>query len=641
MGTANRMDVRVVGDTKSLVAEMRAVEKENARLEARLTRLAKTGSKSGKAISKSYAGARKRAAQLDREIKHLTFSINKKGQATAKETMRLGRLNKALSLTQQKLRGVDRAGRGASRSLATGTGNALKFVGALVGIGSAVGVIMLIASRLKQEYQHLVDQQRRAKIEQMTTGEARAIALWNKPADMPVGRLDKLVEETSKRKGYEIDPKRLWRLAASLLSGKGKLKNKQFEAAFKEASRFGAIAGEGFETDVLGGVTADIMKVTGQQDAKRAVGWFRQIGLASRVVAMEKQAKSITPVISSAKPLGFTEEQSAELFAYISHRSGDVEGRLASTGAINLMKWVKSLQTKGTLKQGGIEGLRELQTKFAAASDTEKRLLLQTSEAEGFAEYVSMSKKQRQKLMGKIPGRAKTLGAMLGLLTRAPGAMAEYARAREQITAPTSDEAAKAAEQYFKDVKAGEYEEPRAIERKGKSVSTWLKLKNVKGARAGALRELVDKVLADVPGVSKTELQLGKLLQEFKSGVGTKGMYDATLKRIESVRSRRGYGYKYRTAGGRFVEELPEGTVEGKEFFTGSKTYRVQKGNISVPYYENRDYNLQQAEAFADLIQAIKDLKDEFQANRNADDPQPVKIVNTPVINPNAQIESD
>ncbi len=652
MGTANIMDVRVAGDTKSLVAEMRAVEKENDRLTTKMTKLAKRGKKTGKTLSFSYDTAKKKAAQFARELQNLEAKINKQGRATAADTKRLKQLNKALGMTRQRMRGLDSATRGAGRSLATGTGNALKFVGALAGIGGAAGAIMLIASRLKQEYQHLVDQQQRAKIAQMTVGEARAFALVNRPQGMSPKDLDKLVKDVSTRKGYEMPAARVWQLSAGMLSGKGGLDKKQYEAAFREGARLGSIAGEGLDITAYGGAIADVMKQTGGKDARAAGGLLMQFGTASRVVDPAKQAAALIKTMSAGPAFGFKQEEAAELTAAISQLSGDVEGATSATSVNRLMQTVTKMRSTGVstgkrkikLTKRGMAGFTELQDIFQTLSQDEQDALLSNMQL----------------------GKAGSRGAIMQLIRRTQPAKKAMSAAQKEITA-YGPGTAKTWEGYFDAVKTGPHEVVRGMHRKRKSTVETLKLKNIKGAIASELREGMAEIFENVEGLSKTKIAFDKINQEIRSGIGTKdtdAIFDAAIKRVDQLRKDKAFGHKYISGGrpgswtraaepgGYGVEKLPEGAWERPEKSKGRKVWQTgSKYKPTEVFLENTNYDPVHKETFDEYRELLKEQKELvkqqlelLKAQQAADNPQSVKIVSderTPVINPNAQIESD
>jgi len=511
-------------------------------------------------------------------------------------------------------------GKSAQSSLASGARAALGFAGAMTGIGSAVGGVMLIVNQLKQEYRHLIEQQSRARWRQMDVGAARVEALRNLPTGMDAASLERFVVKTAARKGFEMPETRAWQVAGSMLSGKGALSQQQFRGAYGEALKYGAVGSESFEAATVGGAIADVMKLTGTS-GKGALGFMRQFGTAARVVDPALQATALARSGAAAKPMGFTVEQSAEITAALSQLGGDTEGKVSSTAFAKLAKLMADLRYKKPIRVGrksigltqtGMGALEEMQGIMQGLTPEEQTAFLTRMQ------------------LGKAGGR----GAMMQLLTGSEAGTAALATAQQQIGAPGPASAA-AVDEFYANVAKGRHETLRTTRRAmSKGIETQ-ELANVSGGIASELRRVEDYLKA-TPGISLTETQIGTLMQELKTGVGTaspRELFDAAIGRIQGMQARHAPSSKtrYATTSGRlnlidaavdlFTTDydygLPEdATPRGREGRYWSPS--LKKEYVAEP---NPDYNPAVEATNEQLITILTEIRDKLPENAGSTGP--------------------
>ena len=509
------------------------------------------------------------------------------------------------------------AGRKSKFAFAGAGREAVRMVTAVAGIGGAVGGILMVANQLRAEYRHLVDQQKRAAEAQMDSGNARAVALLNKPAGVDTAWLDKLVTTTAADR--KVDQKRLWQLAGQMLSSKGALSNKSFAAAFSQSSRVGALTGEGVDLPTLGGGLQDVMRITGGTDPAKAGGWIRQIGQQSRIVDLQAQIQAIVPAISSAKPFGWKPEQSAEFMSYLTMMSGDTEGRKSSTGTISFMGQLDKARTAGgaIIPQrglGGKIGFRPLKTRGPAA----------IGELQDW--YAQADPAMREEFRAKLQGEKKIKGGLLSLIGREPEAMKAYKEIQSNITAPGAAGVSGSWESYFTDVAKGKTEPVRALTRLYNAETQKNEINNTRAAAGSVNRQGLEKWMRSID-ISDAAVKGSMIGWEANSGIGTGDATQAAIGTISRIKRRYGYGMKYKTynqswspgAGGdSYAATMPE--------FTGG-----------TPYGPNPKYDPAQAEQIREMVNQLKalraDLIDKGIKTIIAGDKRP------PALKPGAQTE--
>ena len=491
------------------------------------------------------------------------------------------------------------AGGHMNRSMSKATREAGRFIGAVTGIGGAVGAVAAVAMQLRKEYENLIARQKAAADLHRSVGDVRAEALRNLPPNMSVQKMDALMDRVSKQ--YQVPPQALWSAGGSLSSAKGAVSWPSFVSTVEQLARLRQVGGPEMDLVTPGGAALDIMRITGLTNASAAFGWQRQIGVASRMVDPQKQARSIPPVLAAAKAFGWTPEQSAEILAYATQAIGDVEGRISSTGTINFMQTLMAARTKEgalipqrigdkiiyrPLRKKGPAAVTELQDWFAGAPEDLREIFL-----------------------SKLPGRAKVKGAWMSLIARDPQALAMLQTAQEAITDPNAPGVEQFHENYFTAVAAGKTEPVRAVRRAGENYVNQALLDNSE-AMAGAVREEVRNILSNTRGIGELDRRVGMFRTEWKTNIGRE---DAVGGYIDLLRDYQGQ-YESGERMGRRVERSP------KELFMAALA-RGAGDDPMEPTAAGLKIAERLGEAIAELRVTAENLKASSENLRQATDP--------------------
>ena len=534
-------------------------------------------------------------------------------------------LSKKIDQVERKLKRTGQAGRRAgqetSGGMAAGAKGALKFAGALAGVGSIIGGMIAVAAQLRREYEHLKRQQAEAGLAQLTVGQLQNRARMNLPDKFPEADLHAMVKDASRRHNVKVEE--IWRGTVDPLSAMGPLSPAQFKGGLNLG--VSAFAKGGYDIATTAGGIMDIMKVTGGT-ARQSAAWLRRFGQQTRVTTLEEQLSTLVPVVTAAKVQGWEAEQAAELVAYLTQLSADITGKQSSTGAIRFMENLTAATTAGgalipykqfgrtkyrPLKATGMAGLTEMQDWYAGADP-----------------------EMRREFAAKLPGRARTKGALLSLIARTPEAEAAYEEARESIPSPTAPGVERSWTQWEHMTAAGEYEPVRAAERMFETLAEGERLRDKKQGLSGTIREGLDEFLAAIPGIRDIDRKLLRAKWEFGSGFGRGDPMGTAIEQLRELQRTKGYGAKFRRApwsnwGPAFVEDLP---AEGAER-VGKTWIRPEHWQVPVEHYgrevkssymrRTEGYDPKQAASIDRLIVALEKLA----ASQAADKPQPVEIV--------------
>ena len=555
-------------------------------------------------------------------------------------TRALDLLARKMDRVEKKMNKVGKASgkatKQASAGLADGARQAMRFAGALTGIASGVGLVVAIAAQLRREYEHLKRQQADAALAQMTVGQVRNRALLNLPERISEKQIDTMVQKLSDTHKVKVED--IWRGASSPLSAMGSLSAGQLHQALDigvQANKFA-----GIDVGVLAGGVLDVMKGAKGATGEQSAGWLRQVGRAMRVTELEEQIRTVIPVLTSARVLGWTPETGAELGAYFTQLSADITGRQSSTGAIKFMDTLQAATTKGgalipykqfgrtkfrPTKEGGPAGLAELQQWYKTAPEDLRR------------EFTT-----------KMPGRARIKGAMLALIAQTPEAMDAWRAAQEAISSPLDKGVARQWTSWTDMAAAGPHEPIRQAYRTFQTFTEKQMLSNPE-AMAGVIREELGKSLAAIPGVSDLAIKMAKARFELGSDFGRGDVMGAAVERLEAVRARHGYGMRYVDAdprwrmggkvtrdmwkdGSPYEDTLPGGLnrygKEGKHYWATKPDSMWSIGSSPHRYRLNPDYDPQRAAAMNELIESLKTLAAEVaKQNAAAGKPAPVEIV--------------
>ena len=545
-------------------------------------------------------------------------------------------LAKKMDKVEKKMHKVGKASgkatKQASAGLADGARQAMRFAGALTGIASGVGAVIAIAAKLRREYEHLKRQQADAALAQMTVGQVRKRALWNRPDQFSVAAVDKMVADLSAKHKVKVED--IWRGADSPLSAAGSLSLGQFRQGLDiavEANKFA-----GVDIGTLAGGVLDVMKGAKGATGEQAAGWLRQTGRAMRVTKLEEQIRTVIPVLTSARVLGWTPETGAELAAYFTQLSSDITGQQSSTGATKFMDTLQAATTKAgalipykqfgrtkfrTTKEGGPAGLAELQQWYKTAPEDLRR------------EFIT-----------KMPGRARIKGAMLALIAQTPEAMDAWRAAQEAIGSPLDKGVARQWTSWTDMAAAGPYEPVREIARTFDKLRNDLMLGN-RAAAGGATRSGLGELLREAPGVSDLDVKMMMAKFELSGDFGRGDVIDAALKRVRRLQESKGYGMRFAKVDPgtgykqEFMQALPGDVKRRESGFLARQWHgtalprdefwmRDRWGPTNDYYMRNPDYDRQRAAVFEQLLQMLGELKDQM-AKRDAADakPTPVTIV--------------
>jgi len=471
--------------------------------------------------------------------------------------------------TIEKLRETARAGKSAGDAAGGGMKNAatqaLKFAGALTGIGSVMGATMLVITQLKREYEQLVSRQREAAGAQIETAQLRFQALLQAPLALP--KLDAMVTRVANRAG--LPERDVWASAGPIFSAKGAATAEQMEAVMMTTARMRRAGGPGFEGGPLGSAMLDIIKAAelpGERAGEQAFGWIRQVGAGTRMVELGKQARAIGPTVAAARELGIKPERAAEILAAISHISADPEGRLSSTAAINFMEHIM----KGEILPVG----RRMKT---LTGETFDERLTQLQEA-----VPGMTDAQQRKMWTAFGGRAKTKGAIRALAGRSPTGMATLAAAEEAIGAPSAPGLELAGGQFISDLMRHPAQKTKETAAAFDKAIDDLRQSSGE-AIAGVMRERL-RPLAQAAGWS--DIQTKKMLAEFElaTGFGRKAPVEAFKGIFGAAAERKMWPYETWTEAERgripikgWAAELPQGAVREKPapWDTGLRSWQV------------------------------------------------------------------
>lgn len=596
-------EITLVGksDLTKAVKDMQRMANGSAMMAKQFQKAGKAGSKSAKRIETDYEKATRRLNGLNKAIKRHEFEMRRSGQATDRQTRRLKAMkDQARTLETQ----LGRTGRAGAAGMREASGHGLKFLGTLTGIGSAIGGVYAVARQLRAEWEYLKNQQARAGATQMTVGEAAAAALLNKPGHVDTKALEAIVK---KQAGLAKVPEaQAWNMAGAMLSAMGGMSLKQWGDAFGQVLKIQALGGAGVEGKTLGQGMLNLMQ-QGAPTAEHAGGFIRGIGAASNVVALKKQVRGVVPVVSAARDLGFTQEAAGELFAYATHRSGDTEGEMSSTGTVAFMRWLQKLQAEGMIQQGGLAGVRELRQKLAG-----------------------MGKAERDLFLNAMPGEGKVRGAWTGILTGQDDALSAFAAARRQVLGPEAAENVGLWRSFETDVNRIKQTPVRKVSMGFDKAVEQVELENF-GGMGGVVREKLQKLRDAMPGQSKLYNDLDAILTEFDSRGMTKDSIEHAIRAVERLHQRGGYGYKFKRTGpgGRaltnvkapiYYRDLPAGSEhkDATSWWSSDMPagWDTPGGHRLV---ENPEYKPAVGAALDSLVRYLGEVQRDVQAQKDAD----------------------
>jgi hypothetical protein len=243
---------------------------------------------------------------------------------------------------------------GATKALSAMQGQIMGIVGGYLSINTAIGV----GKTMLEDYLRL----HRQTVEVAKQwSEGRATALEMRPGEHKA--IGAMVAGAARASG--MAETEIWRAApAALSAGKG-LSLAQIGSSLGQAGRVARLQGTGAEgIATRSQFTQDIMRITGTQDAREAMGSLMSIVASARGITAEGVAESFVPAITGYQLYGDTFQETAGTMAGMSYLMGDVSGEETATGYANMRqrlasrplvrgKQLKAKTTVGRLKELG------------------------------------------------------------------------------------------------------------------------------------------------------------------------------------------------------------------------------------------------------------------------------------------------
>lgn len=271
------------------------------------------------------------------------IGITLTANSTSVETA-LQKLSAGLDKTIDKLNKVEQASGQATKATAGGmeqaTASALKFVGALTGVGSAVAGVMAIANQIRREYDNLVSRQKDAANAQIGFETQLAEAVRN-AAGLLTG--DEIKKKTIEIAGQvSADQSAVAAALSSTLSAVGPTNRAEAQQAFeatRAAMQFAPEMG-GSDVSALAGTAVDIAKRTGATPAQ-AIGFMQNIGGVARVPSLQNLSGNVAPAVMSVSQFGGSMQEAGGLVSALTQGMADTEGRISGTAAIGLAEQLR------------------------------------------------------------------------------------------------------------------------------------------------------------------------------------------------------------------------------------------------------------------------------------------------------------
>ncbi len=279
----------------------------------------------------------------------ITLTANSTGVEQALE-----KLGRGLDKTIDKLNKIEKASADSSKAVAGGmeqaAGSALKFVGAITGVGSVVGGVLAIANQLRREYDNLVSRQKDAASAQLGFEGQLAEAVRN-AAGLLTGK-EMRKQTMSIASDVSADPSSVAAALSSTLSAVGPMNKAEAEQAFAATRAAMRFAPEMGRTDIaaLAGTAVDVAKRTGTTP-EQAIGFMQNIGGIARVPSLQNLSSNVMPAVMGTTQFGGTIQESGALISAITQGMADTEGRVSGTAGLALAEQLRErLPGLGTTK---------------------------------------------------------------------------------------------------------------------------------------------------------------------------------------------------------------------------------------------------------------------------------------------------
>lgn len=326
-------------------------------------------------LKKEYESAAKSerdAAREGEQIKQRNLTAQEKYTASITRLKEL--LDKGKITQQDYNRELDRQNQllKETEAAADTTGNRLTGLGkdlasSLLGVGSAIGVVMAVSGALKAAWEDMKRRQQESLTAQLSFGDAiRAIAV-NLPADefAKPGEIEDRIKLASSR--TLATPETVAQAASSAMSAKGAQSAEAAMRAVEQALKINPNDAIGAAT--LAGRSLDIVNMgAGVTDTRAAMQMLLQMQATARVKDIDKLGKAFMPSIVTGTMRGDTLEQASERLIQLNNLMKDQEGSTSATAYTNLVnRLAKFAPGDGTVPDVASRA-------FAAAKSTDERI---------------------------------------------------------------------------------------------------------------------------------------------------------------------------------------------------------------------------------------------------------------------------
>jgi hypothetical protein len=484
-----------------------------------------------------------------------------------------------------------RAGQVTKTAFQQASGAAMQVVGALTGVGSAVGGILAIAYQLKAEYQALVARQKEAADAQVSHYESvqRAGKAYGAKTSQEVDALNRRVIGGANG----VKPSDLLLAIESGISASGDVdKDDVVQMVLESARRAPEMSLSRRQALVTGALMTK--KGFPEMTTDQALAVTEQSFIAARTEDVTDFGKNVAPGVAQMAAFGGGKDSHQYLTSLaiaMGQRSGDPTGRRSMNATINMLKQVKE-ETLAAGLVGPDASVEEQINAVRGSPELQDKLLGVFAEAEGGADWktkleaMRANKRSRGDLGGDLHGEAKSFIAMVEMLS--PGAnktKAEFESAMGKVDLP-------------EDAVRHTAESRRAI----------------KGSQAGQAGE--------IELIKKQADQSDLLLSPY-------GQQEKAIELMGKARQIAGEGLTSR--GLSYYSERATTALGGKiGLQTAEETAERLKSRIGTQYSGEERAN--KLESMQGVIDEIKALRADLQAAK--DKPQPVAVVKDGAGNP-------
>jgi hypothetical protein len=429
-----------------------------------------------------------------------------------------------------------RAGQVTKSAFAGAGQQAMQVVGALTGVGSAVGGILAIAYQLKAEYQALVARQKEAADAQVSHYESvqRAGKAYGAKTSQEVDALNRRVIGGANG----VKPSDLLLAIESGISASGDVdKDDVVQMVLESAKR----APEMSLTRRQALVTGALMTKKGfpSMSTDEALAVTEQSFIAARTEDVTDFAKNVAPGVAQMGAFGGGKDSHQYLTSLaiaMGQRSGDPTGRRSMNATINMLKQVKE-ETLAAGLVGKDASVEEQINAVRGSPELQDKLLGVFAEAEGGADWktkletMRANKRDRGDLGGDLHGEAKSFIAMVEMLS--PGAnktKAEFVHTAESRRAIRGSEAGRAGElEYIKrqadqrallTTEAGREQKIMELQDKARQIAGWSVAGRQMAEWDTRLNQWADPSLnkVDIPAAERTAAAARERLQGMAPG---------------------------------------------------------------------------------------------------------------------------